>query len=65
MRRILVDHARKRSAEKRDAPVLLNEPSVDALNVDLVALDDALHQLSKLDASQGRLVEPEEYPLRG
>ncbi len=57
MRRVLVDHARKRSASKRDAPLLLSEPSVDPLNVDLVALDDALQQLSRLDSAQGRIVE--------
>ncbi len=57
MRRILVDHARKRSAAKRDAPILLEEPSVEGATVDLVALDDALSKLQALDEAQGRIVE--------
>ena len=62
MRRILVDHARKRAAAKRggDAFTLaLDDASLAADNrqVDLVALDDALVGLSKLDERQSRLVE--------
>ena len=57
MRRILVDHARKKSAAKREAPVLLNEPSIDALDVDLAALDHALVALQKLDPAQGKIGE--------
>ena len=57
MRRILVDHARKRQAAKREAPILLEEPSVEGATVDLVALDTALTALTALDASQARIVE--------
>jgi RNA polymerase sigma factor (TIGR02999 family) len=57
MRRILVDHARRRQAQKRDAPELLIEPATDAPSVDLVALDAALETLSALDPSQAKLVE--------
>jgi RNA polymerase sigma factor (TIGR02999 family) len=62
MRRILVDHARKRRAAKRDGvefrlsvaerlfPVAGREP-------DLLALDDAIDALAALDADQARVVE--------
>jgi len=62
MRRILVDHARKRSAAKRggdkltlalDEAVAASEPR----EFDLVALDEALLGLAKLDERQSRLVE--------
>ena len=62
MRQILVDHARKRLAAKRGAGVtplsLVTEyaPGEDA-GVDLVALDDALNKLARLDPQQGRLIE--------
>ncbi|MFO0594908.1 MAG: sigma-70 family RNA polymerase sigma factor [Myxococcaceae bacterium] len=57
MRRILVDHARQRRAQKRDAPELLEEPSSGAPNVDVLALDDALQKLVALDKDQARIVE--------
>lgn len=57
MRRILVDHARRRRAQKRDAPEYLVEPSTDAPNVDVLALDAALEELARLDATQVRLIE--------
>jgi RNA polymerase sigma factor (TIGR02999 family) len=62
MRRILVDHARKRRAAKRDGvefrlsvaerlfPVAGREPN-------LLALDDAIDALAALDADQARVVE--------
>jgi RNA polymerase sigma factor (TIGR02999 family) len=62
MRHILVDHARAHKAEKRGG----GEPeiSLDAAisffaerDVNLVALDEALNELTKLDAQQGRIVE--------
>ena len=62
MRRILVDHARKRNAAKRGAPHLtlsLDEavgPS-SRRELDLVALDDALKALAQLDERQSRIVE--------
>lgn len=62
MRRILVDHARSRKAEKRGGDVV--KVSVDELanisapvDLDIVALDDALTQLAKLDPQQSRVVE--------
>lgn len=62
MRHILVDHARNHMAVKRgggEAPLALNEQMAPPRKreVDLVALDDALHRLSNIDPRQGRLVE--------
>lgn len=62
MRRILVDAARARAADKRGgaiAKVTLNE-SIDAMAVrsrEMVALDDALEALAKFDARKARVVE--------
>jgi RNA polymerase sigma factor (TIGR02999 family) len=62
MRRILVDFARARRSEKRGGDALLVSLS-DAADVpsergaDLVALDDALRTLEKLDPRQARVVE--------
>ena len=62
MRRILVDHARARRAQKRGGPatrvtfnealVVTNEPRED-----FVALDDALEALAKFDDRKSRAVE--------
>jgi RNA polymerase sigma factor (TIGR02999 family) len=65
MRRILVDHARRRSAQKRgvraedvDVDALELVPADDATpGVDFEAIDGALRKLESLDADQGRLVE--------
>lgn len=62
MRRILVDHARKRQAAKRggDAVVLVLDESLgvpENANPDLVALDDALEALASLSPRQSRVVE--------
>jgi len=61
MRRILVDHARARHAAKRGGcrVVPLSEFAEPAAtrDVDLVALDEALHELAGLDERQARLVE--------
>ena len=62
MRRILVDHARVRDADKRGKgakPVSLDEISDVAAkaDVDLVALDDALSSLAEVDERQSRIVE--------
>jgi len=63
MRRILVDHARGKSRLKRAAPgdrVAL-EDGADAVgverDVDLIALDEALDALSRLDARKVRVIE--------
>jgi RNA polymerase sigma factor (TIGR02999 family) len=61
MRQILVDYARSRHAAKRDAGWKLTLDEAIALprqrELDLVKLDDALTELSRLDAQQGRIVE--------
>ncbi len=62
MRRILVDHARERSAQKRGGgmPKLSLDEAVSFAQereVDLVALDDALKSLAQLDETQSKIVE--------
>jgi RNA polymerase sigma factor (TIGR02999 family) len=62
MRRILVDHARARKAGKRAGGwtrVELDEAVEisDERDVDLVLLDEALVELSALDARHGQIVE--------
>jgi RNA polymerase sigma factor (TIGR02999 family) len=63
MRRILVDHARTRDALKRggDNLKLPLETAmlvvVNETNVDLIALDEALTKLAKIDEQQVRFVE--------
>ncbi len=62
MRQILVDYARRRSAAKRGAsvPRLSLEDATMAppkKGLDIVALDDALKDLAKIDARQSRVVE--------
>lgn len=63
MRRILVDHARRHQAEKRggsdqqrlsitSAEELVSQPAVD-----LLALNEALEELTNMDPQQGRIVE--------
>jgi RNA polymerase sigma factor (TIGR02999 family) len=63
MRRILVDHARERKREKRGG-IAENLPLDEALqisanekSVDLIALDEALNRLAKLDKRQAKVVE--------
>jgi len=61
MRQILVQYARRRNATKRNGGNRLTLDSAVTLfpkqTVDLVALDDALNGLAKLDAQQARIVE--------
>ncbi len=62
MRRILVDHARERAAGKRGGDALrvpLEEVDLRAASggVDVIALDEALGALSKLDPRKSRVVE--------
>jgi len=63
MRRILIDHARGRGAEKRggevekvtlDVAIASPEPSRE---VDILALDEALDRLKALDGTQAQIVE--------
>jgi RNA polymerase sigma factor (TIGR02999 family) len=60
MRQILVDYARSRHAAKRDGGYKLTLDDTLAFksrSVDMVALDDALNELAKLDPQQSRIVE--------
>jgi RNA polymerase sigma factor (TIGR02999 family) len=62
MRQILVEHARGRGAAKRggDAITLTLDDAIaqpQQMDVDVIALDAALSELSNLDAQQGRIVE--------
>lgn len=62
IRRILIDHARGRQAAKRgDGAIKLSLDEAlftpDRRDLDLVALDDALQDLARLDPQQSRLVE--------
>jgi RNA polymerase sigma factor (TIGR02999 family) len=62
MRQILVDHARRRMADKRGGDALtlaLDERIVGAAQpvVDLLALDDALTRLAALSPQQSQIVE--------
>jgi RNA polymerase sigma factor (TIGR02999 family) len=62
MRQILVDYARRRRAAKRGGTVCKISVENAAMlsgqkDVELIALDDALHSLAKLDARQSRVVE--------
>jgi RNA polymerase sigma factor (TIGR02999 family) len=63
MRRILIDHARKKHRDKRggsDAVRITLDESVvldEQQNIDLIALDQALQRLSAIDDEQVRVVE--------
>jgi RNA polymerase sigma factor (TIGR02999 family) len=63
MRHILVDHARTKIREKRGGDavrVSLEEATmiaIDDQDIDLIALDEALNRLAKIDERQVRLVE--------
>jgi RNA polymerase sigma factor (TIGR02999 family) len=60
MRQILVQYARGHGAAKRDGGYKLTLDDAVAFksrNLDLVALDDALSELAKLNPQQGRIVE--------
>jgi len=62
MRRILVDHARRRNAVKRggnNITVTLDERVAPAKQreLDVVALDDALNELSRMNPQHSRIVE--------
>jgi RNA polymerase sigma-70 factor, ECF subfamily len=63
MRRILVDHARARAAGKRGGPgryaVTLSEADRVSAQpaIDILAVNEALEELSALDSQQARVVE--------
>lgn len=62
MRRILIDHARKRASSKRPDPeqkISLDEAGLKStpIAVELIYLDRALTRLEKLDSLKSRIVE--------
>ena len=61
MRRLLVDHARRRAAAKRGVAIalteeILNRPVVDRTE-EILAVDDVLGRLTELDPRQAQIVE--------
>lgn len=60
MRRILVNHALAKGAEKRGGEKIALNEAIDFSKkgeVDLIALDEALQELERLDSQQTRIVE--------
>lgn len=62
MRRVLVDHARANNAQKRGggaAKVALDhvQAGIDPRSIDLVALDESLSELERIDPRAARVVE--------
>jgi RNA polymerase sigma factor (TIGR02999 family) len=63
MRRILVDHARARRAEKRGGSAVFvsltaaADSGDDSRIADVLAIDDALERLAAIDAEQVRIIE--------
>ncbi len=63
MRRILVDYARQRNRQKRGGEVEILpldsafQIAVEETEVDLLALDEALNKLAKMDEQQMKIVE--------
>lgn len=62
MRRILIDYARRQIAEKRGGEgekISLDDIDVASINPDqnLLALDEALNELEKIDPEQTRIIE--------
>ena len=62
MRQILVDHARRKNANKRGAGVTLLDvldvsPAVAPVSIDVIALDRALEELATVEERLARVVE--------
>ena len=60
MRQVLIDNARKQLADKRQRRVVTFEEDLlgtTPRTLDLLALDQALEELSRLDEQRGRIVE--------
>ena len=56
MRHILVDHARRHRAQKRQAPVLTEEPAGSDI-LDVLAIDQAMSKLAAVDERLARVAE--------
>jgi RNA polymerase sigma factor (TIGR02999 family) len=56
MRHILVDHARRRRAQKRQAPELSEEPAGSDI-LDVLAIDEAMSRLAAVDERLARVAE--------
>ena len=57
MRRILIDHARRRRSAKREAALPPDSGLTVQPDVDVLALDEALTRLAAADAEKARIVE--------
>jgi RNA polymerase sigma factor (TIGR02999 family) len=62
MRRVLIEHARARRADKRGGDALhvtLTEaiPAADSKSIDVLALNEALERLKAFDSRQAQIVE--------
>jgi RNA polymerase sigma-70 factor (ECF subfamily) len=60
MRKILIDHARKKGSAKRGGPKLALDEAVsypDEKEFDILALEDALQNLERLDPRKAKIVE--------
>lgn len=60
MRRVLVDHARRRLAAKRptsDQRITIEEIDLPAAEADLIGLDGALERLTQINPRQARVVD--------
>jgi RNA polymerase sigma factor (TIGR02999 family) len=61
MRQVLVDYSRNRAADKRDAGLRINFEALANLPIskdrELIALDEALEALARIDERQARIVE--------
>ena len=56
MRHILVDHARRHRAQKRQAPLVLEEPAGPDI-LDVLAIDQAMERLAAVDERLARVAE--------
>ncbi|MEQ1604769.1 MAG: sigma-70 family RNA polymerase sigma factor [Pyrinomonadaceae bacterium] len=60
MRKVLIDHARARKAGKRFGHKLILDEAIsipEQRPIDLIALDEALQSLEKIDTRQAKIVE--------
>lgn len=60
MRKVLIDHARAKQAQKRSGHKLVLDEAIslpDRRPIDMIALDEALQSLEKIDPRQAKIVE--------